>query len=244
MTSIDDNSVFSRESNQYHLDEIAQHLKDLLLPQPNLDMLRLSLELLDYSNRLRSWLINICETALREREMDEETRSNMEQIVASHKDVKYEAKYVVVVKGLKMLVSGELRVLKKIPNTLKYIHQTNLTEYTPKRPIVRDLLEEFFPDAEHSAPERREVNYYALKAKKLVQKCIADKLSKEAIQKTLYNDPELNTKKVQVMRLAPLFLAEHFDKCQQDWRYITSKYHLIQVIRSGEEVEEAVSGSA
>lgn len=90
-------------SYHYNLVEIVGHLRDLLLP-PDFNLLGFSLELLDYSNVLRWYLVGVCEQILREEEIDSELRSTITKIITTHTNLKSEAKYNIVVKAMKMLV--------------------------------------------------------------------------------------------------------------------------------------------
>ncbi|EOR03722.1 hypothetical protein J056_002891 [Wallemia ichthyophaga EXF-994] len=200
-------------NTRYTLAEIARLLRELLVtPSPRMNMLGISVEMLEHTNVLRCYLTGVCEEINKVNGIDDEQRAAIDEIITTHRDHKYASKYNIAVKAIKML----------------HIHETNLTELTPKRPETVKLRDKYLPHKDENGAERNEIYYYAIKAKKMVNECRRVGLGDKEVLERLYGNEELSRRKREIIDIALPFLQKYLDRCEHDWVYVTSRFNLIE----------------
>ncbi|TIB33622.1 hypothetical protein E3P86_02950 [Wallemia ichthyophaga] len=189
-------------NTRYTLAEIARLLRELLVtPSPRMNMLGISVEMLEHTNVLRCYLTGVCEEINKVNGIDDEQRAAIDEIITTHRDHKYASKYNIAVKAIKML----------------HIHETNLTELTPKRPETVKLRDKYLPHKDENGAERNEIYYYAIKAKKMVNECRRVGLGDKEVLERLYGNEELSRRKREIIDIALPFLQKYLDRCEHDW---------------------------
>lgn len=216
-------------NTRYTLAEIARLLRELLVtPSPRMNMLGISVEMLEHTNVLRCYLTGVCEEINKVNGIDDEQRAAIDEIITTHRDHKYASKYNIAVKAIKMLVSGVYEDNIHPAHSTQHIHETNLTELTPKRPETVKLRDKYLPHKDENGAERNEIYYYAIKAKKMVNECRRVGLGDKEVLERLYGNEELSRRKREIIDIALPFLQKYLDRCEHDWVYVTWRFNLIE----------------